>query len=112
MTQVNFDALNKIATMEKTLDVMCKLLSENREKRWLSTAEVALYTGYSEDAIRSMVKSGEFIFDIHYYKPAKKLMFDKNEIDRWIMGMPSVAQQAIEEQALAELEAEIGLLSA
>jgi hypothetical protein len=112
MTQINLDALNKIAPMEETLDAVYKLLSENREKRWLSTSEVAVYLGYSEDAIRTMVKNDEFVLDVHYYKPVKKLMFDKNEIDRWTMGMPSKAQQVIEERVLAELEAEIDLLSA
>jgi excisionase family DNA binding protein len=112
MTQVDFEALNKIATMEKTLNAMYKLLSGNIQKRWLTTQEAADYLRYSEDSIRSMVKNGELMMDVHYYKQVKKLLFDKKELDRWVMGMPSEAQQVIEERILAELEAEIASLAA
>jgi len=107
MTQVDFNALNKIATIEKLLVTMHKLLSENREKRWLSTVEVAVYTGYTKSTIEAMAKSKVFILDEHYYKPEGKLMFDKNEIDRWVIGMPSKAQESIQERVLAEFKADI-----
>ena len=33
-----------------------------------------------------MIKNEEFVIDLHYYKKHRKNIFDKAEIDKWIMG--------------------------
>jgi hypothetical protein len=57
------------------------------EKRWLSTRELSRYIAYSLDGINKMVKDGVFIDGLHYHKPQKKLLFDKEQIDNWIIGL-------------------------
>jgi len=57
------------------------------EKRWLNTRELSDYIGYSMDAINKMVKNDVFIDGVHYYKPSKKLLFDKEQINNWIIGI-------------------------
>jgi hypothetical protein len=79
------------------LELIPKLLNEIKslkltqamsgEKRWLNTRELSDYIGYSLDTINKMVKDDIFIDGIHYYKPSKKLLFDKNQIDNWIVGI-------------------------
>ncbi len=79
------------------LELIPKLLNEIKslklsqamgsEKRWLNTRELSDYIGYSLDAINKMVKDDVFVDGIHYYKPSKKLLFDKNQIDNWIVGV-------------------------
>lgn len=68
-----------------------KLLKLNHamssEKRWLNSRELCDYIGYSIDSINKMVKEDVFIDGIHYYQPSKKLLFDKNQIDNWIIGI-------------------------
>lgn len=63
------------------------------EKRWLSTKELSDYIGYSLDAINKMVKDDIFIDGIHYYKPSKKLLFDKEQVDNWIVGIKDDKQK-------------------
>ncbi|WP_310442244.1 hypothetical protein [Sulfurimonas sp.] len=79
------------------LELIPKLLNEikslklnqamSSEKRWLNTRELSDYIGYSLDAINKMVKDDVFVDGIHYYKPSKKLLFDKNQVDNWIVGI-------------------------
>ena len=54
-------------------------------KQWLNTNEVAHYLGYSKESIHKMVKSNEFQQGIHYHKKIKRLLFNKLEIDKWVM---------------------------
>ena len=54
-------------------------------KQWLNTSEAAHYLGYSKESIHKMVKSGEFRRGIHYHKKIKRLLFNKIEIDKWVM---------------------------
>jgi hypothetical protein len=63
------------------------------EKRWLNTRELSDYIGYSLDAINKMVKDDIFIDGIHYYKPSKKLLFDKEQVDNWIVGIKDDKQK-------------------
>lgn len=79
------------------LELIPKLLNEikslklnqamSSEKRWLNTRELSDYIGYSLDAINKMVKDNVFVDGVHYYKPSKKLLFDKNQVDNWIVGI-------------------------
>ncbi|MDD3855396.1 MAG: hypothetical protein A3J96_09125 [Sulfurimonas sp. RIFOXYC2_FULL_36_7] len=85
------------------LELIPKLLNEikslkltqamSSEKRWLNTRELSDYIGYSLDAINKMVKDDIFIDGIHYYKPSKKLLFDKEQVDNWIVGIKDDKQK-------------------
>jgi len=66
-----------------------KLNSTKNEKKWLNSRELSAYIGYSMDSINKMVKEDVFIDGVHYYKPSKKLLFNKYEIDNWIIGIRS-----------------------
>lgn len=79
------------------LELIPKLLDEIKalklnqaidvSKRWLNTRELSDYIGYSMDAINKMVKDDVFIDGIHYHKPSKKLLFDKEQVNNWIVGI-------------------------
>ena len=84
---VNFDVLDKIPTMIKLLEKVLENQKNIIDKPWLSTKEAAQYLGYSKDSIDSKVKNKEFIEGTHYYQRASKRMFDKNMLDKWVMGM-------------------------
>ena len=85
------------------LELIPKLLNEikslkltqamSSEKRWLNTRELSEYIGYSLDAINKMVKDDIFIDGIHYYKPSKKLLFDKEQVNNWIVGIKDNKQK-------------------
>ena len=55
------------------------------EKRWLTTEELAEYIGYSKESIKNMIRDKEFVLELHYYKKCRKNIFDKLEIDKWVM---------------------------
>lgn len=85
------------------LELIPKLLNEikslkltqamSSDKRWLNTRELSDYIGYSLDAINKMVKDDIFIDGIHYYKPSKKLLFDKEQVNNWIVGIKDDKQK-------------------
>lgn len=68
--------LEKITQIEKKI---------NGEIQWLDINEASKHTGYSKESIRNMIKSGEFIKGIHFHQKIKKLIFNKYELDKWIM---------------------------
>lgn len=81
----------------ENLELIPKLLNEIKslklresmgsDKRWLNSRELSDYIGYSLDAINKMVKDDVFVDGIHYHKPSKKLLFDKEQINNWIVGI-------------------------
>lgn len=82
--------LENLELIPQLLEEVKKLQSKNDDgKKWLNSKELSNYIGYSLDAINKMVKENVFIESIHYYKPSKKLLFNKNEIDNWVMGYKS-----------------------
>jgi len=83
---IDFSKLDTILTLLHSIE---KVLTTQTEKRWLTTRELSDYIGYSLDSINKMVKDDVFIDGVHYYKPSKKLLFDKQEIDNWIIGFKS-----------------------
>ena len=80
--------LENLELIPKLFDELKALKQNNmgNEKKWLNTRELCAYIGYSMDSINKMVKENIFIDGIHYYKPSKKLLFNKIEVDHWIMG--------------------------
>ena len=71
------------SNIENKLSLLIELVGT--PKQWLNTSEVAHYMGYSKESIHKMVKSGEFKKGIHYHKKIKRLLFNKIEIDKWVM---------------------------
>lgn len=84
---VNFETLNEIPKIYQLLQKLNEKVENKVEKRWLSTIETAHYLGYSKDSIDSMVKRGELISTIHYFQRERKRMFDKEALDKWVMGI-------------------------
>ncbi len=78
--EINFENLAKI---DEILQILQKQQVDIIEKRWLNVSETAHYLGYSKDHIHKM-KSDTFILDVHYYKKAGRLLFDKIELDNWV----------------------------
>lgn len=54
------------------------------EKRWLNVSETAIYLGYSKDHIHKL-KTNHFVYGTHFYKKAGKVLFDRIELDKWVM---------------------------
>ncbi|CAA6806020.1 MAG: Putative DNA-binding protein [uncultured Campylobacterales bacterium] len=71
--------INELLLAVKALEV--KVLGI---KRWLNISETAHYLGYSKDRIHKL-KNEYFFEGIHYYKKAGKLLFDKVQLDTWVM---------------------------
>ena len=86
---VNFETLSQIPDIYRLLLQLNEKIENRVEKRWLSTTETAHYLGYSKDSIDFMVKKGEFILNIHYFQRERKRMFDKQSLDKWVMGITS-----------------------
>jgi len=80
-----FENLNKIDDILEKLEYLDSKISS--EKRWLSTSETSEYLGYSKNSIDAMVKSGEFILGHHYYQRARKRIFDREILDKWVLGL-------------------------
>ena len=72
-----------LAKIDEILQLLQKQQSNIIEKRWLNVSETAHYLGYSKDHIHKM-KNNIFILDLHYYKKAGRLLFDKVELDNWV----------------------------
>ncbi len=83
---INFESLGKIDEIYNILLLLKNEVNNNIEKRWLTSEELSLYIGYSKESIKNMIKNEEFVIDLHYYKKHRKNIFDKAEIDKWIMG--------------------------
>ena len=86
---VNFETLSQIPVIYQLLLQLNEKIENKVEKRWLSTIETSIYLGYSKDSIDFMVKKGEFIINIHYFQVERKRMFDKEALDKWVMGITS-----------------------
>ena len=82
---INFESLGKIDEIYNLLVLLKNEVNNKIEKRWLTSEELSLYIGYSKESIKNMIKNEEFIIELHYYKKNRKNIFDKLEIDKWIM---------------------------
>jgi hypothetical protein len=87
--KIDLTPLEVIPTIVSQLEIINQKLDNNIEKRWLNSRELSDYIGYSLDSINKMVKDDVFVDGVHYYKPSKKLLFDKKEVDNWIVGLRS-----------------------
>ena len=84
---IGLEHLQLIPNILKQLESLKLNQTMSNEKKWLNTRELSDYIGYSMDAINKMIKENIFIDGIHYYKPQKKLLFDKEQVNNWIVGI-------------------------
>ena len=100
---INFESLNDITKILTLLtSVNEKLEKGTIEKRWFNTRELADYTGYKFETIKSKIKKGEFTQNIHYFKKGGMLLFDKVEVDNWVMGIKSANNIAYSKKQMEE----------
>ena len=71
------EILEKLKWIEKSL-------ANFETKRWMNVKEVGKYLGYSTDHIYKL-RDEEFVEGIHFHKKGK-LLFDRIEIDKWVIG--------------------------
>ena len=87
---IDFEALSQIPQLlEIVAGLKTTIEAGTTEKRWLSKDELLAYIPFKIDSVNTRVKANEFIRDIHYYKKGRTLIFDKLEIDNWIMNKKS-----------------------
>ena len=82
---IAFENLEKIQEIYNILVLLRDKEMNKIEKKWLTTEELAEYIGYSKESIKKMIKEEEFILELHYYKKHRKNLFDKLEIDKWVI---------------------------
>ena len=75
----NLEKIGEIISLLKNLEQ--KLMSE---KRWLNISEASHYLGYSKEPIHKL-KNTHLIESQHYHKKAGRLLFDKYELDNWVI---------------------------
>lgn len=81
---LNIEAVNQIPQILEILKALDEKIDNKIEKRWLNVAETAYYLGYSKDHIHKL-KADHLIEGKHYYKKAGRVLFDKLELDRWVI---------------------------
>ena len=96
---INLEALNQIPQLLELI-VSMKSTIENGtiEKRWLNTRELADYTSHKFGTIQTKIKKGDFTQGVHYFKKGGILLFDKTEVDNWVMGVKSANNVAYEKE--------------
>lgn len=85
--KIDLTPLESIPKIEKQLKIITQKIDSNVDKRWLNTQELANYTGSKFETIKSKIKNHNFIIGVHYFKRDGKLLFDKSEVDNWVMGI-------------------------
>jgi len=85
--KIDLTPLQEIPRVIQKLEIIDKKLDSNTEKRWLNTQELADYTGYKLETIKAKIKNHSFVMGVHYFKRDGKLLFDKFEVDNWVMGI-------------------------
>ncbi len=98
---INFENLEKINDILLKLNELESKISG--AKRWLNINETAHYLGYSKEYIHKL-KDSSFILNKHYYKRNGKLLFDKDELDRWVtVASHSMSAKEIANEILKDL---------
>ena len=82
---INFQNLDLIEDILKMVKHIQENQSNTIEKRWLNVNELSVYLGYSKDSINKFVQKGEFESGIHFHQKFKRLLFDKIEVDKWVI---------------------------
>ena len=82
---IDMENINLIKEMALDIELIKKALSNQTNKRWLNTKEVADYLGYSKNRIYKL-KEEVFLENIHFYKKVGKILYDRVAIDSWMVG--------------------------
>ncbi|OHD95391.1 MAG: hypothetical protein A2019_04395 [Sulfurimonas sp. GWF2_37_8] len=105
---IDFEALNHISTIVSLLTSVKDTVEKGTiQKRWFNTQELSDYTGYKLETIKSKIKKNDFIQGVHYFKRDGKLLFDKVEVDNWVMGVKSANNVTYEKEQTASIVNEI-----
>jgi len=91
---IKFENLEKIDDVLNLLNHIINI--QKPQKRWLNIKEASYYLGYSKDHIHKL-KNEHFTEGVHYHKKAGRVLFDKYELDNWVMTNPVL----IDSQAVA-----------
>lgn len=55
--------------------------------KWITIKELSKRSGYTEDAIRSKIKNGIWLEDIHWVKaPDGRILMNHKAIELWVEG--------------------------
>ena len=81
---IDMENINLIKEMALDIELIKKALSNQTNKRWLNTKEVADYLGYSKNRIYKL-KEEVFLENIHFYKKVGKILYDRVAIDSWMV---------------------------
>lgn len=79
---IPFENLEKIDEVLELLQTLTNKIQS--EKRWLNIKEASNYLWYSKDHIHKL-KSTYLIENKHFYKKAGRILFDKYELDNWVI---------------------------
>ncbi|WP_375724258.1 helix-turn-helix domain-containing protein [Arcobacter sp. KX21116] len=82
---IEMENINLIKEIANDIETIKKALASIQTKRWLNTQELAKYLGYSKDRIYKL-KEEVFIENLHFYKKTGKILYDRVEIDDWVVG--------------------------
>lgn len=93
---IALEHLELLPEILKKLTLIEKNMSNFESKRWMNVKEVGKYLGYSADHIYKL-RDEEFIEGIHFHKKGK-LLFDRLEIDRWVIGGSNNLHQATKDR--------------
>ena len=100
---LNIEAVNQIPQIFDMLKVLSEKIENKIEKRWLNVTETAYYLGYSKDHIHKL-KTNHFIEGVHFYKKAGRVLFDKAELDKWVISSKNmISPQEIASVVLKDL---------
>lgn len=81
---MKYDAFENLELIPKLLEQLESLEQKvSSEKRWFNVAQTANYLGYSKDHIHKL-KADYFQEGVHFHKKAGRILFDKNELDKWV----------------------------
>ena len=69
---------------QRVAAIVLERLEDTSSRRWLTVDRAADYLGRSQEAVRGLVKRRE----LTGYKPDGRLQLDREELDRWMRGVP------------------------
>lgn len=81
---IALEHLELLPEILEKLTLIEKHISNFEVKRWMNVKEVGKYLGYSTDHIYKL-RDEEFTEGIHFHKKGK-LLFERLEIDKWVIG--------------------------
>jgi len=102
---IAFEHLDLLPEILEKLTLIEKNMSNFESKRWMNVKEVGKYLGYSTDHIYKL-RDEEFTEGIHFHKKGK-LLFDRLEIDKWVISDSNNLRQVTTDRVNEILESVI-----